>query len=210
MLKFYQDEEGERWKTEVCEKLAEDYEDVSLTPISSSYKNVSEISLQRVALSNPLAGRLKVTRVIKDENDGFKEIVTNYSFKAYKRVWVLKRKIRNGELISKKDIFQKKLNVAPFVGLRNFDVRNPEGMTTIKNMPKGAFLYEEVISIPALIKEKDKVTVILHVNNLKIKTLGIALESGANLKDEIKVKIIDTGAVINAKIMGKSDVYVEI
>lgn len=209
-LKLHELDEGEKWKKEVCEKLVVDYENVVLTPISSSYKKVAGDGLRGIVLSTPLAGRLKIRRVINDGNNGFQEILTNYSFNAYKTVWVLKKKIRHGDLIDKKDIFRKKINVAPFIGLRNFDVKNPVGMTTIKNMPSGSFLYEEIISAPALIRVKDRVTVVLHLDNLKIKTIGVALENGINLEDEIKVKIIDTGAVVNAKIIGKKDVYVEI
>jgi len=202
----------EQWKYDVCTELVKNYENVILTPLSSTSKKIDAKkvgNIPRVVVYAPIAGRLKVKRLIVVD-DGGEEVTTNFSIQAYKKVWAFKKRMHSGELIDKSDVYRKNVNVAPFIGIRNFEVQNPVGMTPTKAVSKGALLYEEIVSAPALIKARDKLTVLLHAGNLKIKTIGVALEDGKKLQDEIKVRIVETGAVVNGKITGKKDVYVEI
>lgn len=210
-LKNAEIHDGDQWKLEVCKSLVLEYENVVLTPISSSYKKlgIEANEIKNITSTPPLAGRLKVTRVVRIDEIP-QEVTTNYSLQAYKNVFVFKRKMRAGELIGKSDFIEKKVNVGPFVGLRNFDVLNPEGMATNRVVAKGALVYEEILSVPPIIKVDDVLTIVLHADNLKIKTMGVALENGRHLQDEIKVRVVDTGAVVSGKITGKKDVYVEI
>lgn len=128
-------------------------------------------------------------------------------FEAYYEVYVATRHIKYGDEISTGDI-----KILKTKKLRN-------GESTVKHFPNifgmqakftikaGQIIKRSDIKNPSVIKEHDPVTIMYSSGDITLKTLGIALASGA-VGEKIRVKNERTGIVVFGEIIDKNVVKV--
>lgn len=198
----------EEWQSQVCIKLQEDFDDVRLTALKLNVRSVDSERLEsNVVIGNILAGRLKVDIIDKNLMEKRQYL---FSVNASKDVWVTKKKKYQGEVISHDDVVKKKINIAPFVGLRTIVKDDIQGKVLNKTLKRDEIVFADYLEFKKLIVQKQIVDLVLRSGNLQIKTKGQAMEAAANEGDSIKVRVIETGAILTGLVKGKENVYVEI
>jgi flagella basal body P-ring formation protein FlgA len=195
----------EQWHSQVCSQLQSDYDDVRLTAIKLSHRSVGASDMPPVVVGKIVAGRLKV-----DVVDGIKQSHYLFSVNATQHVWVAKNKMYKGEIISRDDLILKKANVAPFVGLKTFFQEPLQGKMLARAIKKNEIIFADYLESKKLINQKQTIDLLIMSGNLQIKTKGKAMESAVNEGDSIRVKVLETGAILTGVVKGKENVYVEI
>jgi flagella basal body P-ring formation protein FlgA len=200
----------DQWQLQVCNQLQSEFDEVHLTSLKvTNYKVDSGSELQPIVIGDILAGRVKVE--VTSEKDG-QLIESRYLFsvKATRNVWVAKNKMYKGDLVQQDDFVLKKMNVAPFIGLKTFVNSNFIPRVLNKTVKKNAIFFEEYFEVKKLIAQRQIIDLFIMSGNLQIKAKGQAMESADREGDRIKVKIIETGAILMGVVKGKENVYVEI
>lgn len=126
---------------------------------------------------------------------------------AYVEVPVTARGIIQGAMITDADISSAR---TPISKVKGGYVSSPEevvGMQAKRNIGNGVFIKSSDLVKPTLIRQNDAVSIIYNNNNIKLRTIGIATESGA-IGDSIKVKNETTGIVVHGVVKGKNLVEV--
>lgn len=128
-------------------------------------------------------------------------------FDAYFEVYVATRYIRFGENLVPGDI-----KIMKAKRLKNGEqaVRNlPDilGMQAKFNIKAGQIIKKADLKNPEVIKENDPVTIMYSNNDITLKTLGIALGSGA-VGEKVRVKNDKTGIIVFGEIINKNVVKV--
>lgn len=128
-------------------------------------------------------------------------------FEAYFEVPVATRTIRFNEELSPDDIRivkVKKLKTG------QIPIKNPSelvGMQAKYNISAGYVIKISELKKPPVIKENDPVTLLYKSHDISLKTVGIALASGA-VGEKIRVKNEKTGIIVFGEIMDKNVVRV--
>lgn len=120
---------------------------------------------------------------------------------------VISRFIKAGDIITANDItiVQTKLNRVKGDYITNEN--DIIGMQAKKPLSNGSLIKRSELRNPPVIKTNDPVNIAYYSNNIRLKTSGVALGSGA-VGDMIKVKNEDTGAVLLGQIVNKNTVQV--
>ena len=142
---------------------------------------------------------------VTSEEDTVIELSGRYV--AYVEVPVTIRGIVQGALITDSDIGSAR---TPLSKVKGGYITSPEqviGMQARRNIGNGVFIRNSDLLKPTLIRQNDSVSIIYSNNNIKLRTMGIALESGA-LGDNIKIKNETTGIVVHGMVKGRNLVEV--
>lgn len=206
-INISKDDKESLYKSEICSRL-EGYENVELKPlkvIRNSLGKKSAINAGDINIDSPLAGSLRVTW--RDENQGVVTLI--YELSAMALVPVLTRELEANTTIVESDVDLQKINIAPFFGIKKFFKGSPAGLMVLKRMVKGNYVFSDSVSTVALIHQNQKIIAVIGSNGLSVKANAVALENAFNANDVIKVRILDTGAVVSGRIEGDKYVHVD-
>lgn len=194
----------------VCQSFPPDYEKIIIYPLKLSALEVSEnLAKASVLVGQPVAGKIKVTWMDVREHDKEYQVTLKVAFEAYKSVWVFSNDLNADSLLKQEDVTLKTLNVAPFLGIRNFVEGNPVGKRLIKYCNKGQIIFNEYLSAPLLVKKNMGIKAVLIDNGLKIEMDAVSLEDADKLNQKIKIRVLASGAVLTGILEGKDTVYVK-
>jgi len=115
--------------------------------------------------------------------------------------------IKFGDIIQNSDITSKKMRLDTFK--KGFATEDSEviGMQAKKYIAVGTMFNLNDISSPPVLKNNDPVNIIYSSGAISLKTVGIALGTGA-VGDMIKVKNTSSGAILLGQIINKNTVQV--
>lgn len=201
------------WQKPVCDQLSKDYVDVELIPLKShvlQIKDDSKREIQTPLISSLKGGRLKVTVYEKNKDSTHSEVTYLFSVNAYKDVWVMSRSMNSGSIIKEQDVFKSKMNVAPLMGVKTLVEDNPVGKKLKFSQKKSSFLFDDSLDVPNLVSTGDKLAAKIVNGNVNIEAYVIALEAGSEKGQQIKVRLIATGATFQATIKGNKNVQIDI
>lgn len=201
-------------ESKICSFFSKNFEHVKLTSLKVIGKQGAEAkgiqALYEPLIESPLAGRVKISWLVKLENDQIQQLSVIYSLEAFKNVPVFNKTLAANQELHESDIDYRSVNVAPYFGLKNFYQESLSGKMLLKKVTKGSYIFLENISDSALIKVNDEITLVIKSGGLSVSTSAIALENGYNVKDSIKVRVKETGATMSANIQTEKIAYVEI
>lgn len=202
--------EEEAWKVEVCEKKFSEYEEVKLTPIRTSRKEATALLRNsNVDISDPIAGRITVSRIEKNENNQLFHVKTHYKIDAYLDVWTAKKHLQPNKALKEMDIQKKKMNIGKYIGIRSFITKPPEGQYLDKKIARGQILFLDYFSQEPLIDRNKEIYVIVSSNNVRLEMKGVALERAFALNETIKVRLLDTSKILTGKVKDNETVHIE-
>lgn len=201
-------------ESKICDSFTNDYAQVRLNLLKVTGKQIADEAdtkeLYQPQVEAPLAGRVKIVWSVKSDNGQLQQLTALYSLEAFKDVAVFSKSIVANQTLSDSDVEVKSINVAPYLGLKQFHQGSPEGMLLLKKVNKGSYVFTDILAGSALIKRNDEIALIITSGALKISTLAIALENGYKVGENIKVRIKETGAIVPANIKFEKKAYVEI
>ena len=174
--------------------------DFRVNYIQNRIKNLTKIEILNL---NPKTNNFK----LRVHLGGQEKYDLNGRYISFLEVPVARRVIRNGEILKKDDIMKVKTKVTNInhnIVLSEEQLLGMEARNIISN---GRYFRVTDIKKRPIILMQDVVTMVYSVNNLTVKTMGIAMEEGAE-GDKIKIKNEKTGREIYAKIIDKDHVHV--
>jgi len=192
----------------ITEKLGAQVTDIELKFDSNtklheaeSYKDqIKNVQLLYFA-PNYATFRVSVT----SNNDTTLELAGRYT--AYIEVPVTVRAIVHGGVITESDISTARTPLAKMKGGYIESIDQVIGMQARRNLGNGVLIRNSDIIKPTLIRQNDSVSIIYNQSNIKLRTMGVALQSGA-FGDNIKVKNESTGIIVHGSVKGKNLVEV--
>ena len=142
---------------------------------------------------------------ITSNNDTTIELAGRYT--AYIQVPVTVRSIVHGGIITESDISSTRTPLGKMKGGYIESIDQVVGMQARRNLGSGVLIRNSDVVKPTLIRQNDSVSIIYNQSNIKLRTIGVALQSGA-MGDNIKVKNESTGIVVHGCVKGKNLVEV--
>ena len=142
---------------------------------------------------------------VTSDNDATLELAGRYT--AYIEVPVTVRAIVHGGVITDSDVSTTRTPLAKMKGGYIESIDQVVGMQARRNLGNGVLIRNSDIVKPTLIRQNDSVSIIYNQSNIKLRTMGVALQSGA-LGDNIKVKNESTGIIVHGSVKGKNLVQV--
>jgi len=142
---------------------------------------------------------------VTSNNDNTLELAGRYS--AFIQVPITVRGIVQGGTITDSDISTTRTPLSKMRGGYIESVEQVVGMQARRNLGTGVLIRNSDVVKPTLIRQNDTVSIIYSQSNIKLRTSGIALQSGA-VGDNIKVKNESTGIVVHGSVVGKNLVEV--
>ena len=201
--------ELEDWPVHACQSLSSEYADVRIKKINqrSNLDKSDKTNLPGIFSIDPiLAGRTKISWSSLDGNY-FSEIYINV--KAKKEVWTFKKNLSPGDLVKKRHIKMKKMEVSHIEGTHKISIQNPVGQVVRKRVKKGDVVTENMISEPPLIYKNKKVKISIETGKIKVVADATSLENGWKLGDEILVRLNDSDKSLKAIVSDFGEAYVD-
>ncbi len=192
----------------IQEKIADN--SIIIDLIYDSHDKIDKIKNKQPDISNVtllnLDPKYSVFRVRIDYNNGVSDELAG-KYNSSIEISVPSRFIKAGEVILASDVVKVKTKLSRIKD--NFVVadENIIGMQAKKHLSPGMIIKSGELVKPAIIKINDPVNIIYQSNNIKLKTSGIALSSGA-IGDNIKVKNEDSGTTVLGQIINKNTIQV--
>ena len=145
-------------------------------------------------------------RVQVNYNDGKIDTISG-KYITYIMAPVAARYIKFGDIIQGSDITSKKMRLDTFK--KGFATETSEviGMQAKKYIAVGRMFNLNDILSPPVLKNNDPVNIIYSSGTISLKTVGIALGTGA-VGDMVKVKNTSSGAILLGQIINKNTVQV--
>ena len=200
----------EIWQQQICAQLTNQYKDVQLVSVKITDKVITPPKKESfVEVGELMAGRLTVNLIAEIDKQYIQRRYL-FSVKAHQFLWVTKRKMYKGDTIKESDLIQKWINVAPFVGLKTVSNEKPISRRLNRSINTNGIIFSDYIEVDSLVNERQILDLTMMSKGLQIKTKAIALERAIKVGDKIKIRVVETGAIIEAEVRGKKDVYVEI
>lgn len=188
----------------ILEKLGPQVTDIELKFDSNlklheahSYKD--QIKNVQLLYFAPNYATFKVT--VTSNNDNSLELAGRYV--AYIEVPVTVRTIVQGGVITEADVSTTRTPLAKMKGGYIEAIDQVVGMQARRNIGNGVLIRNSDLVKPTLIRQNDSVSIIYNQSNIKLRTMGIALQSGA-IGDNIKVKNESTGIIVHGFVKGKN------
>lgn len=171
-----------------------------ITQIKSKKEAIKSIILEKF---DP---KFSSFRVQVNYNDGKIDSISG-KYISYIMAPVAARYIKFGDVIQGSDITSKKMRLDTFK--KGFATEESEviGMQAKKYIAVGMMFNLNDISSPPVLKNNDPVNIIYSSGVISLKTVGIALGTGA-VGDMIKVKNTSSGAILLGQIINKNTVQV--
>lgn len=201
------------WQKSICAELSKDYQNIRLVPLknvilSNAMTSNDELGVPQVASFQ--GGRLKITVNERTKSNSINEVDYFFHVDAYKEIWILKKAMNSGSILQEKDISRMSINVAPFVGIKDFIYEAPIGKKLKNSQKSKSILFTDSVENPDIITIGDALTALIVGGNLSIEMPAIALESGSENSEKIKVRLVATGATFDATITGNKNVQIDI
>lgn len=153
---------------------------------------------------NNRSKRIKTS--LKLENG--EELSFNSRYEEFVEAPVLKSKINRGGVISADDIYYTQISTDR---LKTDAILNEEEIIgkTVKNSVSAHIpLIKSALKEADLVEKNKSVTLIYQNKNLKIKMVGLALDSGTK-NDMIRVKNLRSNAIVYGRVENRDVVYIE-
>jgi flagella basal body P-ring formation protein FlgA len=203
------EKKGVNWSQVVCEALAEEYENVTIVPLIITKKKNLELSNSLgLSVSPPKAGRVSVSWIETSEIRNNK-VTVELSFEAYDKVWTFKHSKNQGSKIDGGDVITKKINVAPFIGVKKIITDSPVGKRMIKHCDAGQVVFEEYLGAPIIAKKNDRITGVVIANGVRVEMSVQILEDIYQINQKFKMRTLPSGAVLYGVYDGNGIAYVE-
>lgn len=132
----------------------------------------------------------------------------NAEVEASVEVAVASRNIKKGDILAAEDFQMEKTEVHSGNSNFLFDPEDIIGKRALKSIAGDQPIQENMLDIPPLVNKKDRVKIVLESKFLKVSTVGVAQESGAQ-GSYIKVMNLDSEKIIVAKVIGENLVKVD-
>lgn len=171
-----------------------------LDNITSKQDKVESIDLQEFNAKD--AG----FRVLVHYTDGKSDSLTG-KYKCFVMVPVAAKYIKFGDIIQESDITTQKVLSSDIEKENASEIAQVVGMQAKKYIAVGKMIKIAEIASPNVIKPNDPVNVIYSSGPINLKTVGVAMGSGA-VGDMIKVKNESSGAILLGQIINKNTVKV--
>ena len=142
---------------------------------------------------------------ITSSEDKTLELAGRYT--AYIEVPVTVRGIVQGGIITESDVSTTRTPLSKMKGGYIESTAQVVGMQARRNLGNGVLIRNSDVVKPTLIRQNDSVSIIYSQSNIKLRTVGVAMQSGA-IGDNIKVKNESTGIIVHGSIKGKNLVEV--
>jgi flagella basal body P-ring formation protein FlgA len=155
-----------------------------------------------------LAGTVPLTVVFKVDDDAEKRVWVTVSLERLRKVVVARRPLGRFKPIEDEDLEVKAVDAA---GLPADCVTNPEmviGKRTRRPVDSGAVLRHELVELPPLVKNGDRVRIIAETAGLRISALGQVKQKGCQ-GELIQVMNLDSNKVIHARVVDSQTVRIE-
>ncbi len=126
-----------------------------------------------------------------------------------KKLPTLLNSMPRGSVVRERDIIYRMENIN---NLHDGIISVPEdllGMETTRHVRANSNLHFRDFRLPILVKKKQKVTMILRSNTIKMSTIGVALSDGA-MGDIISIRNEKSGIVIDGKIIAPETVQISV
>ena len=166
---------------------------------------IADVALEK---HNPKNRSFRVRILLRDKD--LLEEVHNISgrYVTYIQVPVTNRMIANGDLIKESDVSYIKTKTSNLKGQVYLSKEKLIGMQANNIIQHGKALKLSDLRRPPVINSDDMVNIIFETNNIRLKTIAIALEGGA-VGDNIKVKNEKSGNIVYGRIIDKKTVRVD-
>jgi flagellar basal body P-ring formation protein FlgA len=191
----------------IIEKLGGNVSDLDLQ-FDSQHK-LHEIKLHGDKIQNiqlihfaPNYSTFRVSIMCAEDNT----IEVGGRYVAYAELPVAVRAIRSTSIITNADLSTARTPVSRANGCVS-SMEDVIGMQAKRNIASGVLIKYNDLVKPTLIRQNDAVSIIYSKDNIKLRTTGVAMESGA-IGDSIKVKNESTGIMVHGNIKGKNLVEV--
>ena len=142
---------------------------------------------------------------VTSNSDNTLELAGRYT--AYVEIPVTVHGIAQGSMITDSDLSTTRILLSKMKGGYIESIDQVVGMQARRNISNGVLIRNSDIVKPTLIRQNDTVSIIYSQNNIKLRTIGVALQSGA-VGDNIKVKNESTGIIVHGTVKGKNLVEV--
>lgn len=191
----------------ISEKIGQDYSiDVkfdSTNKLEQIISNEGNLKSTSLTFFSPKTKSFKVLTIYKN---GEKTELFG-KFDAYYEVPTATRPVRFGTNISPGDIKKTKVRRLKTGEIPLKEMPQIFGMQAKFNIMPGQVIKKSDLKLPSVVKENDPVTLLYSSNNITLKTMGVALATGA-IGDKIRVKNEKTGIVVFGEIIDKNVVKV--
>ena len=156
---------------------------------------------------DPRSGRFSIQIVAPDERPG--EIRTTVAGQAHAlvRVPVLARRMNRNEVITGRDIAWNTVRARTLNSRTIRDAGDLVGFSPRRPIPANRIMRAGDVQAPVLVTRGKRVTILLKTAAMQLSVSGKALQSGA-MGDEMRVKNANSGAIINAVVIGDGKVAV--
>ncbi|MDY6823447.1 MAG: flagellar basal body P-ring formation chaperone FlgA [Thermodesulfobacteriota bacterium] len=125
----------------------------------------------------------------------------------YAPVVTVRHRMRRGSILSGEDLCMTEMNIAKAPSNLVTDKPYARGKRLSCDLMPGAYLRDNMLSVPYLIHRGDRIKIIAENRYLKVITTGIARDDGRK-NDQIKVENISSGQVIAARVADGTSVKV--
>jgi len=155
-----------------------------------------------------LAGTVPLTVIFRVDDDAEKRVWVTVSLERLTKVVVARRPLGRFKPIDDEDIEVKAVDAA---GLPVDCITNPElviGKRTRRPVDAGTVLRQELVELPPLVKNGDRVRIIAETAGLRISALGQVKQKGCQ-GELIQVMNLDSNKVIYARVIDSQTVRIE-
>ncbi|MGM0471957.1 MAG: flagellar basal body P-ring formation chaperone FlgA [Bacillota bacterium] len=155
-----------------------------------------------------LLGRTSIPVNIYVDNELARKKYVSVEVVAYQEVLVARKRLdRHTKLTA--DLFKQERRALNNVVHRQpiQDINEVENHRLKRRINQGQILTSRMVEIPPLVKRRDKVTIIARVGQIEVRTVGLALETGAK-GDIIQVENIKSGEKLTARVIKQGTVQV--
>ncbi len=155
-----------------------------------------------------LAGTVPITVTFKVDEDAEKRVYVTVTIERLSKVVVARRPLGRFKPIDDEDLEVKAVDVA---GLPADCITDPEmliGKRTRRPVDTGTVLRQELVEFPPIVKNGDRVRIIVETAGLRISALGQVKQKGCQ-GELIQVVNLDSNKVIYARVIDSQTVRIE-
>ncbi len=162
-------------------------------------------------LSNDIIGqngRMSALLEVKINGERYDKLSVTGQIAIYENVLCLTRSFPKGKMITREDVYLKKMNIYDLSDnfMKDLDALDQKILKT--SMKKDNYLRTNLIESPPLIQKGDFITLISKNETLVIVTSGISKEDGFK-NESIRVENLSSGKAVQGVVKSKSKVEVE-
>lgn len=192
----------------LIEKLGSDVSEVELsfdTKSKALLPNIRGHEIKNVQLTYFTPNYSSFRAAITLANDQLYDLFGRYT--AYSEVPVTSRSLRSGQVITESDVIIVKTPHSRLKGGYVMSIGDIVGMQLKRALSNNVLIRHQDVIKPQIVNKGDNVSIIYTKSNIKLRTTGIANQSGA-LGDNIKVKNESTGTIVHGIVRTKNLVEV--